>query len=282
MELHHFFTAQHVLIVAGKGGVGKSAVAAALALASARGGVRTLHVSLDAESIAIPDHDLLERVTVTPGRALTDYLSSKGMGLLSRQLARSGIVELVATTAPGLDDLLVLGRIKAFEKELRADVIIIDGPAAGHATDFVRAPIQLKRAISSGPIGQQADEVLDMLADPARCRLMLVTTPAITPVSETLDVAEEIRSTVNISLTPFVVNKCDDPVPTVSSAPGETYLSEAHEYATRRAQAQQHATDLLRRNTSEELLVLPREHLTGSALVESLATSLTAGIEALP
>ncbi len=282
MEPHHFFTAQRVLIVAGKGGVGKSAVAAALALASARAGLRTLHVSLDAESIEIPDLDLLERVTVTPGRALTDYLSSKGMGLLSRQLARSGIVELVATTAPGLDDLLVLGRIKAFEKEDRADLIIVDGPAAGHATDFVRAPIQLKRAISTGPIGQQADEVLDMLADPSRCRLMLVTTPAVTPVTETLDVAEEVCSTVNITLTPVVVNKCDDPVPEIVTVPHEPYLAEALEYATQRSRAQQQATDLLRRSRSEQLFELPRRNSTGSMLVGELADILAACIEVLP
>lgn len=281
MEPHHFFTAQRVLIVAGKGGVGKSAVAAAVALASARAGLRTLHVSLDAESIAIPAHDLLDRVTVTPGRALTDYLSSKGMGLLSRQLARSGIVELVATTAPGLDDLLVLGRIKAFEKEDRADLIVVDGPAAGHATDFVRAPIQLKRAISTGPIGQQADEVLDMLADPGRCRLMLVATPAVTPVTETLDVAEEICSTVNITLTPLVLNKCDEPVRDIDTAVHDQYLAEALAYATRRSRAQQQATELLRRSRPEEVLVLPRRNLTGPALVEALADVVTACVGAL-
>lgn len=280
MEPHHFFTAQRVLIVAGKGGVGKSAVAAALALASARAGLRTLHVSLNAESIEIPDHELLERVTVTPGRALTDYLSSKGMGLLSRQLARSGIVELVATTAPGLDDLLVLGRIKAFEKEDRADLIIVDGPAAGHATDFVRAPIQLKRAISTGPIGQQADEVLDMLADPTRCRLMLVTTPAITPVSETLDVAEEICSAVHIALTPLVVNKCEDAPPAIITTPSESYLAEALAYAQQRSNSQQHAKDLLRHSRNEDLFELPRVMSQGDLMVGELADILTACIEA--
>lgn len=276
MEPHHFFTAQRVLIVAGKGGVGKSAVAAAMALASARCGLRTLLVSLDAESIEISGHDLLEQVTVTPGRALTDYLSSKGMGLLSRQLARSGIVELVATTAPGLDDLLVLGRIKAFEKELRAEVIIVDGPAAGHATDLVRAPIQLKRAISTGPIGQQADEVLDMLADPSRCRLMLVTTPAVTPVTETLDVAREICSTVNMTLTPFVMNKCDDAPPDVATVPDAPHLAEALDYVRRRHRAQQEAVALLQSERHEGIFFLPRVRSEGAALVDELAGTITA------
>ncbi len=281
MEPHHFFTAQRVLIVAGKGGVGKSAVAAGLALVAARAGLRTLLVSLDAESIEVPEHELLERMVVTPGRALTDYLSSKGMGLLSRQLSRSGIVELVATTAPGLDDLLVLGRIKAFEREDRADIIIVDGPAAGHASDLVRAPIQLKKAISTGPIGQQADEVLDMLADPARCRLMLVTTPAMTPVSETLDVAERIRSTVNMTLTPFVVNKCEAPAPVVSHRPADGHLAQAYDYAHQRERAQRDAIDTLQSTGTAAIMYLPRLRTDGSPLVTGLADALMLEIEGL-
>lgn len=282
MEPHHFFTAQRVLIVAGKGGVGKSAVSAGLALAAARAGLRTLLVSLDAESIAVPDHDLLESIVVTPGRALTDYLSSKGMGLLSRQLSRSGIVELVATTAPGLDDLLVLGRIKAFEREDRADVIIVDGPAAGHASDLVRAPIQLKKAISTGPIGQQADEVLDMLADPARCRLMLVTTPAMTPVAETLDVAARIRSTVNMTLTPFVVNKCEPAAPVLAHRPAEVHLARAYDYAHQRERAQLDAIDMLRESGEHDIIFLPRLRADGTTLVTELADGITRGIGELP
>ena len=282
MEPHHFFTAQRVLIVAGKGGVGKSAVSAGLALAAARAGLRTLLVSLDAESIAVPDHDLLESIVVTPGRALTDYLSSKGMGLLSRQLSRSGIVELVATTAPGLDDLLVLGRIKAFEREDRADVIIVDGPAAGHASDLVRAPIQLKKAISTGPIGQQADEVLDMLADPSRCRLMLVTTPAMTPVAETLDVAARIKSTVNMTLTPFVVNKCEPAAPVLAHRPAEAHLVRAYDYAHQRERAQLDAIDMLRKTDEHPIIFLPRMRADGTTLVTELADGITRGIGELP
>ena len=274
MEPHHFFTAQRVLIVAGKGGVGKSAVSGALALLSARSGLRTLLVTLDAETIEVPAHDLLERITVTPGRALTDYLSSKGMGLLSRQLSRSGIVELVATTAPGLDDLLVLGRIKAFERELRADVIIVDGPAAGHATDLIRAPLQLKRAISSGPIGQQADEVITMLSDGSRCKVMMVTTPAFTPVSETADVAENMVETMKIVLAPIVVNKCMATVPPLSSPTSDSELAAAYSYASQKLQAQESAIQLLSSLRSEPQLRLSQHRADGADLVSLLADDL--------
>lgn len=281
MEPHHFFTAQRVLIVAGKGGVGKSALSGALALLSARSGLRTLLVSLDAQSIEVPEHELLERITVTPGRALTDFLSSKGMGLLSRQLARSGIVELVASTAPGLDDLLVLGRIKAFEKERRAEVIIVDGPAAGHAADLVRAPQQLKKAISTGPIGQQSDEVLTMLADGSRCKIMLVTTPAMTPVAETVEVADDLVASVGIVLAPLVVNKCEPEVPVLAALPADEVLANAYAYATQRERAQRAAMDLLSESRAEAQLHIPRHRLEGMELVSAIADDLLHAMEGI-
>ena len=282
MEPHHFFTAQRVLIVAGKGGVGKSAVAGSLALLAAQSGLRALLVSFDAETIEVPAHERLERVTVTPGNALTDYLASKGMGLISRQLAKSGIVELVATTAPGLDDLLVLGRIKAFEKELRADIIIVDGPAAGHAIDLVRAPLQLKRALATGPIAQQADEVLAMLADGTRCKILMVTTPAMTPVQETVEAATELRDDVHIVLAPVVVNKKEPDVPSLSTTDMPQELVDAYTYAAQRSQAQQEAIAVLSNTLELPQMTITRRRLDGAELVNAMVEDLALAIDALP
>lgn len=281
MEPHHFFTAQRVLIVAGKGGVGKSAVASSLALMAAQSGLRALLVSFDAETIEVPAHERLERVTVTPGNALTDYLASKGMGLISRQLAKSGIVELVATTAPGLDDLLVLGRIKAFEKELRADIIIVDGPAAGHAIDLVRAPLQLKRALATGPIAQQADEVLAMLADGTRCKILMVTTPAMTPVQETVEAATELRDDVHIVLAPVVVNKKEPDVPVMSTTDLSQELVDAYTYATQRSQAQQEAIAVLSSTLELPQMSITRRRLDGAELINAMVEDLALAIDAL-
>ena len=282
MEPHHFFTAQRVLIVAGKGGVGKSTVATSLAHLSARSGLRTLLVSLTEPAVGIPPHDLLEQITVSPGRALSDYLATKGLGLLSRQLAKSGIMELVATTAPGLDDLLVLGRIKAFEQEKRADVIIVDGPAAGHALDLVRAPLQLKRAIGTGPISQQADEVLEMLSDGDRCKLMLVTTAAITPVTETCEAAEELRDTANMTLAPIVVNKCDPEVPIVDTSMLEATMREAFDYISLRGKAQIEALGVLSDSLDLPQLTVMRRRLSGEPLITLMANDLEVAIRKLP
>lgn len=278
MELHHFFTAQRVLIVAGKGGVGKSAIAAGLALTSARSGLRTLLVSLDPVPLDVPEHELLERAMVTPGGALGDYLASKGLGLLSRQLAKSGLVELVASTAPGLDDLLVLGRLKAFDQEERADVIIVDGPAAGHALDLVRAPIQLKGAISSGPINSQSDEILDFLRDGARCKMVMVTTAAITPVAETIEAINSLQATVDIALASIMVNKCDRDVPAIS-AELSTPLSDAYIYACTRHAAQQNAIAQLSDATQVSQLHVSRYRLDGRALIEEIATDIAKQLE---
>jgi anion-transporting ArsA/GET3 family ATPase len=239
-------------------------------------------VSFDAETIEVPAHERLERVTVTPGNALTDYLASKGMGLISRQLAKSGIVELVATTAPGLDDLLVLGRIKAFEKELRADIIIVDGPAAGHAIDLVRAPLQLKRALASGPIAQQADEVLAMLADGARCKILMVTTPAMTPVQETVEAASELRDDVHIVLAPVVVNKKEPDVPSLSTTDMSQELVDAYTYAAQRAQAQQEAIAVLSSTLELPQMFITRRRLDGGELVTAMVEDLALAIDALP
>ena len=282
MKPHHFLTAQRVLIVAGKGGVGKSAVAGSLALLAAQSGLRALLVSFDAETIEVPAHERLERVTVTPGNALTDYLASKGMGLISRQLAKSGIVELVATTAPGLDDLLVLGRIKAFEKELRADIIIVDGPAAGHAIDLVRAPLQLKRALASGPIAQQADEVLAMLADGTRCKILMVTTPAMTPVQETVEAATELRDDVHIVLAPVVINKKEPDVPSLLTTDMSQELVDAYTYAAQRSQAQQEAIAVLSSTLELPQMIVTRRRLDGGELVTAMVEDLALAIDALP
>ena len=282
MEPHHFFTAQRVLIVAGKGGVGKSTIATSLAYLSARSGMRTLLVSLDEPSTPIPPHELLEHITVSPGRALADYLATKGLGLLSRQLAKSGIMELVATTAPGLDDLLVLGRIKAFEREFRADVIIVDGPAAGHALDLVRAPAQLKRAIGNGPISAQADEVMAMFADGTRCKVMLVTTPAITPVTETCEAADELRDEAGVALAPIVVNKCEAHVPTIDLTSLNHNSRDALHYLAQRADAQTDALGVLSDSLDLAQLFSQRHRLAGTELVLALADDLKHSIEAMP
>jgi anion-transporting ArsA/GET3 family ATPase len=157
----------------------------------------------------------VNHLTLEPGDALAEYLSGRGLGLITRQLSALGIVDVVASAAPGIDDLLILGKIKQLARDGKQDLLIVDGPPAGQALSLLRAPVSLGRAIMAGPIRQQADEVRQMLADAHTCRLMLVTTPEVTPVMELVDTAFDLEDDLGVHLSPIVVNKLDqDSLPT--------------------------------------------------------------------
>ena len=280
MDASQFLTSSRIFIVAGKGGVGKSAVSAALALAGARMGMKTLLVTLDAPGVAPAAHENLDLLTVSPGRALADYLSSHGLGRLTRRLATSGLVELVAQTAPGIDDLLVLGKIKSLERDLHSDMIVVDGPASGHAIDLLRAPGILRRAVPGGPIGQQADDVIAMMSDSSRCRTMLVATPAMTPVQETIDVARELSGDLGLALAPVAINMVDEKPPPLDPSRLDDHLRAAWEWASARSRAQTEAVDHLDETLSTGRFLLRRHRLSGSDLVEALADDLVDAIAA--
>jgi anion-transporting ArsA/GET3 family ATPase len=108
--------------------------------------------------------------------------------------------------------MLVLGKVKQMERAAAAgeadaaDLIILDAPAAGHALRFLQSPRGLVDAAGGGPVRQQAEEVVEMLSDPSRCQVVLVTTPEETPVSETIETAHLIEDKVGARLCAVVVN----------------------------------------------------------------------------
>ena len=227
MDPARFFAASRVLIVAGKGGVGKSTMSATLARTAARAGVSTLLVRLTpggpisrlfatSELTGLEqtlhagggpggDADVRGRL-VTPDEALAEYLADHGLARITRRLMSTGAIDVVTTAAPGIRDLLVLGRVKAFEASQVANLIVLDAPAAGHAVAFLQSPTGLRGAVGAGPIATQADDVLEMLADPQRCRVMLVTLAEETPVNEVIETAFALEEEIGIALGPIIVN----------------------------------------------------------------------------
>jgi len=214
-----YFAASRLVIVAGKGGVGKTTVSAALAVAAARSGLSVLLVELEGKSglaslfgrepLSYDEIELAAGVhgrTITPDEALLEYLHDHGLSRISKRLVSSGALEIVATAAPGIRDILVLGRVKALERAGAADLIVVDAPAAGHAITFLLSARGLLDAVRVGPIQTQAREVLDMLTDPGRCQVVLVTLPEETPVNELVDTAYHLEDRVGVSLGPVVVN----------------------------------------------------------------------------
>ncbi len=179
MDPERFFTASRVVIVAGKGGVGKTTVTATLARAAARQGLRALIVELEGKSglatmfgrepldyaeveVAAGDEDAgvapIVARTLTPDDALIEYLNDTGLKRLSKRLLTSGVVDMVATAIPGIRDIIVLGKVKQIERLMAGgdveapDVILIDAPAAGHAISFLRSARGLVDAVRVGPI----------------------------------------------------------------------------------------------------------------------------------
>jgi len=227
MDPARLFAASRILIVAGKGGVGKSTMSAALARTAARAGISTLLIRLTpggpiSRLFAQPELTTLEQTLhpgggpggdadvrgrlVTPDKALAEYLADHGLARITRRLASTGAIDVVTTAAPGIRDLLVLGRVKAMETMKAADLIVLDAPAAGHAVSFLQSPTGLRGAVGAGPIATQADDVLAMLADPERCRVMLVTLAEETPVNEVIETAFALEDEIGVALGPVIVN----------------------------------------------------------------------------
>lgn len=206
-----------ILIVSGKGGVGKTTVSASLALVAARQGRKVCVVEVDQKGTltkllsgretTYEPSELTRRVwglNITAERALAEYLEVQyHMKRISKVFTSSHFVDYIATAAPGLEDILILGKIWFLEKgrntELDFDTIIVDAPAAGHMLTFLSAPMGLSDAVRVGPVKRQSEWLVEMLQDPKRSRVHLVTLPEEMPVSETLETAAALGGKVGIS-----------------------------------------------------------------------------------
>ncbi|MFY9588439.1 MAG: ArsA-related P-loop ATPase [Actinomycetota bacterium] len=216
--------AARLAIVSGKGGVGKTTVAAALALAAARAGKRVLLVEVEQRESLAPlfghaaigyeEKALAPNVTglsVIPDEALVEYLYLfYGIRYVGRVLRGSKAVEFATNVAPGLRDILLIGKIKEAERRRTAgqyafDLIVLDAPPTGRLPRFLEAPRSVVELVRSGPIRQQAQGVLDMVSDPKRTQVVLVTLPEDMPVRETAEAAEKLGK-MGVTLGPVVVN----------------------------------------------------------------------------
>ncbi len=222
MDPGSFFASSRVLIVAGKGGVGKTAAAATIAVAAARTGRSVLLIEVSGRTSAAPmlgaepqGYEQTDLVgtgagiscrSLTPDQALVEWLSDHGFKRVAKRMAKSGVLEVVATATPGIKDLLVLGKIKQLETARAADLIVVDAPAAGHALGFLRSPAGVLDTARTGTIHRQAVEAMALLSDPERCRVMLVSIPEETPINELIETSFAVEDEVGISLGPVIVN----------------------------------------------------------------------------
>ena len=119
-------TATRVVVVAGKGGVGKTTVTAVIARAASNAGRRVLVVELDGKPALaglVPDLDVM---TISPPAALDEYLRDNGFARIAKRLNRTGVIDMVGTAAPGIDDIVVLGKVKQYERSHEYDLVVVD------------------------------------------------------------------------------------------------------------------------------------------------------------
>ncbi|MGH8900108.1 MAG: ArsA family ATPase [Egibacteraceae bacterium] len=215
-----------LLIVTGKGGVGKSTVAAALGMVAARTGRRTCLVEVEGRQsfsrlFETAPWDFTERefrpglwgLSIDPDASLAEYLEVfYGARLLSKLVVGSTAVEFATAAAPGIKDVLLVGKVKELERRrdtdgrLRYDLIVVDAPPTGRIVRFLRAPEATTELVGVGPIRSQAQQVIDLLLDGDRTHVQLVTLLEEMPVAETLDAVAALRE-LGIAVGPLFVNQ---------------------------------------------------------------------------
>jgi anion-transporting ArsA/GET3 family ATPase len=204
-------------VVSGKGGTGKTTVAAALALALAGQGRRTLLVEVEArQGIAqlfdVPPLPYEERkvavgpgggdvfaLAVDPEGALLEYLDMfYKLGRAGRGLRRIGAIDFATTIAPGMRDVLLTGKVYEAVRRKRSgralyDAVVLDAPPTGRIARFLGVNQEVAGLAKVGPIRSQADSIMGLLTSP-QTAVHLVTLLEEMPVQETCDAVEELTA----------------------------------------------------------------------------------------
>ena len=221
---------KRLLIVAGKGGVGRTTVAAALAVAAARAGKRVLLAQTKSKerlakllggppvlSEVVHLRERLYAVNMTPEAALREYgMLVLHSGLIYRAVMENRLAKSFLRAIPGLEDYSLLGKVWYHTTETshgrpKYDLVILDGPATGHVLTLLQLPQAILDAVPEGPLTRDARSARELLTDPRRAAMVLVTLAEEMPVNETIELAARTRDKVGISLGPLIVNQLYPP-----------------------------------------------------------------------
>src|SRR5262245_59904571 len=215
-----------LLFVTGKGGVGKTTIAAALGAHAAEEGVRVLIVELGSDrglanlfgqkSIGLEPTPLAARlsaVRVEPRALVESYFTRLlRLSFLARRLFASATFNAITAAAPGVAEFLVLEHLLQWLEggmlpRSPFDLVIVDGPASGHALRLLRTPRTIATMIAGGPIGSGARQLLGLLADHDRTQVLLVTIADEMAVNETVEAHTALVDDLAMRVTRPVLNR---------------------------------------------------------------------------
>jgi anion-transporting ArsA/GET3 family ATPase len=297
---------QHrVIFLLGKGGVGTTSVAAALALAASRRGNAVLAMESDvrgpmAVSFGIkPAFEpamISERLflMVLEGRhSLEEYLRLVVPArTVLRAVFASRLYQFFVQAAPGLKELMALGKVyyeaeRKMGGESHWDAIVVDLPASGQALSILRMPTAAQETFGDSVVGREAGNINRMLRDGRQTAVVLVTTPEPLPISETLETAAAL-SAMGIEPAAIVFNRSRAPqfssrdvarlkehLIASGNTAGAEHLGRIAKMELERASQAVHALEQLRTNAHAPVIQVPQLHgLSGGELVRRLAQEL--------
>lgn len=293
-----------VVAVLGKGGVGRTAIAAALATFAASRGMRTLVMETDPRipiSAGYGKHPGIEPLELAPNlhglflggqEALENYLGFVVPRTVLRAVFASSLYQYFVHAAPAVRELTMMGKvyheIERRPKNLpRWDLIVLDAPASGQALSMMRMPFAARETFGGGIVGREADEVARFFRDPGKFAMTIATTTEALAMAETLEIHRALEE-IKIATAAVFFNR---------AAPAAFGLADIARFARRgarypalahiddltaiaraelkRVNRERRALEILRRQIGAPIIEMEeRPGLSGSRLVNGLAADL--------